>query len=68
MIGTTRLHLDKIEGLGTYMELEVALNNRQSVENGKQIALDLMNKLGIDLSCLVKGAYLDLLNSSQKRR
>jgi predicted adenylyl cyclase CyaB len=68
MIDNTRVHLDEVEGLGSYVELEVVLTKNQSVREGKQIALDLMNKLDIDLSALVKGAYLDLINSSQKRR
>lgn len=64
MIDNTRVHLDQVEGLGTYLEFEVMLSQSQSVDEGKQIALALMNKLGVDLATLVKGAYLDLLNSS----
>jgi len=61
LIGSTRVHLDEVEGLGTFMELEVVLSKGQTSEYGAQIANDLMAKLGIGPEDLVSGAYIDLL-------
>ena len=61
LIGQTRVHLDEVEGLGTFMELEVVLSKGQTSEYGATIADDLMIKLGIQTEDLISGAYIDLL-------
>ena len=61
LIGPTRVHLDEVEGLGTFMELEVVLSKGQTTEYGAAIADDLMAKLGIRKEDLISGAYIDLL-------
>ncbi|KAI9535746.1 hypothetical protein NQZ68_040866 [Dissostichus eleginoides] len=61
LIGQTRVHLDAVEGLGNYMELEVVMRPDQTVEDGQKLAEDLMEKLGVSKQSLVTGAYLDLL-------
>lgn len=61
LIGQTRLHLDQVEGLGSFMELEVVLRPDQSEAEGKAIAVQLMAELGIPQSDLLEGAYMDLL-------
>ena len=60
-VGQTRVHLDRVEGLGEFLELEVVLEDGQSVENGRSIARDLLDRLQIDDSDLVATAYIDLL-------
>ena len=62
LAGATRIHLDRVEGLGDFMELEVVLAEGQAAEQGMAIARDLMARLGIDGEQLVQGAYLDLFN------
>jgi adenylate cyclase class IV len=57
----TRVHLDRVEGLGTFLELEVVLNQDDSEEMGEQIAGELLLQLGVDDSQLIPGAYLDLI-------
>jgi adenylate cyclase class IV len=61
MIGATRVHLDQVENLGAFVELEVVLRHYQSEAEGTAIAHALMARLGIEPSQLVAGAYLDLL-------
>uniref|UniRef100_A0A3B5K612 Si:ch211-156b7.4 n=1 Tax=Takifugu rubripes TaxID=31033 RepID=A0A3B5K612_TAKRU len=61
LIGQTRIHLDTVEGLGTFMELEVVMRPDQTVEDGQRVAEDLMEKLGVSQDTLVTGAYMDLL-------
>jgi len=61
MAGRTRIHLDEVEGLGSFMELEVVLGEGESRVDGEKEAADLMEKLGITPADLVRGAYIDLL-------
>jgi adenylate cyclase class IV len=60
----TRIHLDEVEGLGRFMELEVVLRPDQAAEEGEQIARDLMVKLGVEPADLLAGAYMDMLAPS----
>lgn len=61
MVGQTRVHIDSVDGLGDFMELEVVLRPEQTPEEGEKIALDLMEKLGVGKGDLMSGAYTDLL-------
>ncbi len=60
-IGQTRLHLDEVEGLGHFLELEVVLGPDQGDAEGQAIARDLMIRLGVQEEDLIQGAYIDLL-------
>jgi|SRR5271157_1170806 len=62
-VGQTRVHLDDVEGLGYFMELEVVLRDDQSDVEGQTIANDLMKKLGVESTDLIEGAYMDLLEN-----
>ncbi len=59
--GRTRIHLDEVEGLGSYLELEVEMGPGEEKEAGEAIARALMARLGISERDLVTGAYVDLL-------
>ncbi len=61
--GQTRIHLDNVEGLGAFVELEVVLAAGQTDAEGVQIASDLMARLGIRQADLVERAYVDLLKN-----
>ncbi len=61
LIGRTRLHLDQVDGLGNFIELEVVMQEAESPETGIAEAHDLMQKLGIDQADLIDCAYIDLL-------
>src|SRR5215207_7966215 len=64
LVGQTRIHLDDVEGLGQFMELEVVMQEGQSDADGRVVAEDLMASLGVERSDLLEGAYVDLLQSS----
>jgi predicted adenylyl cyclase CyaB len=61
LAGQTRIHLDDVESLGQFMELEVVLEAGQTDTEGQAIAEDLMHKLGVQPSDLLEGAYMDML-------
>ncbi len=65
LVDHTRLHLDRVEGLGDFLELEVLLSPGQSVADGEASARALMARLGISADMLVRGAYIDLLAKAQ---
>ncbi|CAH1159766.1 unnamed protein product [Phaedon cochleariae] len=62
IVDQTRVHVDSVDKLGNFMELEVVLNDNQTPEDGEQIAFNLMTKLGVEKEDLISGAYADLLN------
>ena len=59
--GQTRIHIDEVEGLGSFMELEVVLEPQQSTTEGTRIAHHIMETLEIEEDALVDVAYIDLL-------
>ena len=61
MLGQTRVHLDRVEGLGEFVELEVILRPDQDEGEGVAIAQGLMARLGIAEGQLVHVAYIDLM-------
>lgn len=62
--GRTRIHLDRIEGLGHFLELEVVLDEGEPVEAGVAEAHLLLAALGVPADRLIEGAYVDLLAQS----
>jgi adenylate cyclase class IV len=64
LVGPTRIHLDRVEGLGDFMELEVVLRPEQTLEEGAAIADALMTHLQVPASQRLAGAYLDLLSAA----
>ena len=59
----TRIHIDDVEGLGHFVELEVMLQDNQTPEDGIAIAENLMVQLHIEKQDLVDIAYIDLMDS-----
>ena len=66
MVGRTRVHLDHVEGLGDFMELEVVLEDREKEPVGILEADTLRRQLGVSDRDLVDGAYIDLIERLQR--
>jgi len=63
-IGRTRVHLDEVEELGSFLELEVVLKDDESEEDGARTADRILSDLGVPDACRVASAYIDLLEDS----
>ncbi|MEF7617148.1 class IV adenylate cyclase [Aquincola sp. MAHUQ-54] len=61
--GATRIHLDAVEGLGDFLELEVVLRDDEAPGDGEAVARALLRGLGIADAQLLQGAYVDLLRA-----
>ncbi|EFN89274.1 hypothetical protein EAI_01100 [Harpegnathos saltator] len=64
IVGQTRIHIDQVDGLGNFIELEVMLQENQDIETGQKIADELMQALSITKDDLIAEAYIDLLNKT----
>jgi predicted adenylyl cyclase CyaB len=64
VVEQTRIHLDDVEGLGQFMELEVVMQDGRSDAEGQAIAEGLMSALGVERGDLIEGAYMDLLEKN----
>ncbi len=64
LAGATRIHLDRAEGLGDFVELEVVLQPGQSDADGERTAAALMHALDLAEAPHIAGAYLDLIAAS----
>ena len=62
LIGRTRVHLDRVEQLGDFLELEVVLEEGEHVRAGEAEARHLLELLGIRDDQLVEGSYFDLIS------
>ena len=61
LAGQTRIHVDDVDGLGQFMELEVVLREGQGDAEGQAIAEGLMTSLGVERADLLECAYMDLI-------
>ena len=61
LAGRTRIHLDVVENLGHFLELEVVLRENELTEAGVLEAEELIQRLGVNPSHLIDRAYVDLL-------
>ena len=61
LTGRTRIHVDRVEELGDFLELEVVLHDDEAIDAGVREEEQLASALGITARDLLQGAYLDLL-------
>ena len=67
-VGRTRVHIDRVEGLGPFLELEVVLAAGEPAAVGAREARELMDKLGVKPSQLIESAYIDLIHGGGEQR
>jgi predicted adenylyl cyclase CyaB len=67
LVGQTRIHIDQVQGLGEFLELEVVLEPGQTDSEGKSIAAALLADFGIEKQQIVAEAYVDLLSQQARR-
>jgi len=60
-IGSTRVHIDEVLGLGSFVELEVELDAIQATSDGEATAHELIKTLELDGEEMVAESYIDLL-------
>jgi len=58
--GQTRIHVDRVAGLGDFLELEVVLRPGQSEADGRRIAAELIDRLGLNDAPREHRSYRDL--------
>ncbi len=64
-VGRSRVHLDEVRDLGTFLELEVVLEPGEPVESGVEKARKLMEMFDIHEDSLLSDAYVDLLKQER---
>lgn len=61
--GETRIHLDRVEGLGDFVELEVVLEGGRDLDWGRRRADFLAEALGLGAADRCALAYIDMLEA-----
>ncbi|OYU27831.1 MAG: adenylate cyclase [Burkholderiales bacterium PBB2] len=56
-----RVHLDRVAGLGSFVEIEVLMEDGVDAARGEAVISLLMSALSIETDDLLSGSYLDLL-------
>jgi len=64
IVGYTRIHLDDVDGLGYFIELEVVMQPNQTAKECLHIANKIMEKMQIQEYDLIDVAYIDLLKGN----
>jgi predicted adenylyl cyclase CyaB len=62
--GQTRIHIDRVEGLGDFLEIEVVLRLGQREAEGHEMANDLLRRFGLAPDDLIGCAYIDLMRDA----
>jgi predicted adenylyl cyclase CyaB len=63
MKGQMRIHFDKVEGLGEFIEIEYVLRDNEDQKMARIAVKELISRLGISKEDLISTAYIDMLNS-----
>ena len=66
MTGRTRIHLDEVEKLGAFLELEVVLAEGEARSAGEAEARELLAALEIEPAQLEPRGYIDLLEDGNR--
>jgi predicted adenylyl cyclase CyaB len=67
LAGQMRIHLDEVERLGRYIELEYVMKPGEPAKNGEREVERFIRHLGIEKEDIVGSAYIDLIAPLKKR-
>ncbi|MCA9221159.1 MAG: class IV adenylate cyclase [Planctomycetales bacterium] len=56
-----RIHLDRVKGIGDFLEFEAVLNSRDEQQRGQQQVAELTAAFGLQTDWLLLGSYSDML-------
>lgn len=62
MLGSVRIHLDKVEGLGSFIEFEALVSTSQNIARCHEVIADLRESFGPMLGEPIACGYSDLLS------
>lgn len=68
MFKNVRIHLDRVEGLGSFVELEAVVGPRHSSTASRQNLLQVQAALGIEPGMLLSQSYSDLVQTAKLKR
>jgi predicted adenylyl cyclase CyaB len=66
-VGQTRIHLDRVEGLGEFLELKYVLREGEEESAGQIVVAELSRRLGILQEDMIACSYADLLAANAAR-
>jgi adenylate cyclase class 2 len=66
--GQCRIHLDSVEGLGEFLELEYVLCEGEDERSGHRVVAELSHRFGILEADRIASSYADLLAARAARR
>ena len=61
LLDNVRIHLDEVDGLGTFLELEAVVDPNHDEARCRAQIDEIMSGLGIDQTTLLQASYADLL-------
>lgn len=64
LLDTTRIHLDNVEGLGSFLEIEVPVKDDEAIARARIDSL--IGDLGYAWSDCIRASYLNLMLASQE--
>ena len=59
--GNVRIHLDRVEGLGTFLEFEAVMPRGSPEAEGEELIRALMERFGVGPEHLLEGSYSDMI-------
>lgn len=68
LVGDVRFHIDRVEGLGTYLEIEVPVDPKLGEHRARYRASRLVSELGIPQETLVGESYDELIRSRPSKK
>ncbi len=63
---TIRIHLDRVEGLGAFLELEAVLSDTDDEAEAHAQVNTLLARLGISPDDLIQGSYSEMMQSRER--